>query len=296
MRWKAICAASLLALLTTLAAAQNQEQYLDVFITKVKPEKRADFDAVAKKVAAANRQNKGDTWLAMETTYGEGNTVSFVSVRQSYGDIEKATDAFMGALGKVYGQAGTQKLFQDLNACVISSQNEVRRRRFDLSSNVPGDAAAMAKLVGEARWLRSTVVHVRPGQVLNFEAMLKDVKAASEKADPPQTNLVSQAVAGQHGTVFYITALRSSLGDFDHTPALPQLMGEEAYRNFLKQAVDVVSSTETVINHFLPELSNPPENIASAAPDFWNPKPPTAAAKAKPKAGAAKADDKAKQP
>src|ERR1700756_162333 len=140
---------------------------------------------------------------------------------------------------KTYGKAAADKMLQDFNQCLASSRSEFRRRRWDLSSNPPADPAAMAKLVGESRWLRTTVVHVRPGQVTSFEALLKDIKAAREKASPPQTVLVSQAVAGQEGTVFYVTTLQSSLAGFD---ALP------------------------------PDLSNAPEQVASVAPDFWIPK------------------------
>jgi hypothetical protein len=46
-------------LLAALAAGQAQEQYLDVYIAQVKPEKPAEFDAISRKIAAANRQNKG---------------------------------------------------------------------------------------------------------------------------------------------------------------------------------------------------------------------------------------------
>jgi len=82
MRRKAIGSVILFVLLGALAvgqAQQAQESYLDVFTVQVKPEKRADFDAIYKKIVAANRQNKGDTWLAMETTYGPGNRVAFLA-------------------------------------------------------------------------------------------------------------------------------------------------------------------------------------------------------------------------
>jgi hypothetical protein len=42
-----------------------------------------------------------------------------------------------------------------------------------------------------------------------------------------------------------------------------------------------VENTETVINRFLPELSNAPEDVVTAAPDHWRPKA-TVAAKASP--------------
>jgi hypothetical protein len=275
MQRKAIWTVIVFVLLAALAAGQAQqaiEEYLDVYSVQVKPDKRADFDAIAKKIAAANQQNSGDTWLASETVYGPGDRVTFVSTRHTYGDIETATGAFMGALQKAYGKPGTDKIFQDFSQCVVSSRSEIRRRRWDLSSNAPADSAAMAKLIGETRWLRTTVVHVRPGQVANFEGLLKEVKAAREKASPPQTVLVSQAMAGQEGTVFYVTAPQKSLAGFDTLPSIQETLGDEAYQRFLKISTEAVSGTETMINRFLPELSNAPEQVAVIAPDFWRPK------------------------
>jgi hypothetical protein len=285
MKRKAIWTAVAVVLLASLAIGQAQEQYLDVYTVQVKPEKRADFDAINKKIVAANRQNKGDAWLAMETVYGPGDRVSFVSVRQGYGDVDKATGAFYGAMEKAFGKAGTDKMFQDFNQCVVSSRSEFRRRRWDLSSNAPADPAAMAKMLGQARWLRTTAVHLRPGQLAAYEALLKEVKAAREKASPPQTTLVSQAVAGQEGTVFYVTTLQNSLGGFDAIPSMQQTLGEEAFARYLKTNAEVIASTETVINRFLPELSNAPEDVVAVAPDYWRPKA-VVAAKASPAKGA----------
>lgn len=288
MQRKAIGSVIAFVLLAALAvgqAPQAQESYLDVFTVQVKPEKRADFDAIGKKISMANRQNKGDTWLAMETTYGPGNRVTFVSTRNSYAEVETAMGTFMEALQKTYGRAATDKMMQDLNQCMLSSRSEIRRRRWDLSSNAPSDAAGFAKLIAESRWLRTTAVHVRPGEAATFEALLKDVKAAREKASPPLTVLVSQAVAGQDGTVYYVTTPESSLAGFDAIPPIQQTLGEEGYAKFLKANAEAVSGTETVINHFLPDLSNAPEQIAAAAPDFWRPKSSVAAnAKTAPKA------------
>ena len=272
MKGKTMWTAVVLVLLTALAAGQAPEQYLDVYTAQVKPEKRADFDAITKKMVAANRQNKGDNWLTVESVYGTGDRVTFISMRKGYGDAEKSSDTFYGAVLKTLGKAGTDKLFQDYNQCVASSHSEFRRRRWDLSSNVSTDPAAMTKMLGEARWLRTTAVHVKPGQVAVFEDLLKEVKTAREKASPPQTLLVSQGVAGQEGTVFYVSTLQSSMAGFDTLPSLQQTLGDEAYARFLKTSADVVTDTETVINHFLPELSNPPEEVVAVAPDYWRPK------------------------
>jgi len=280
-------------LLGALGVCQAQQSYLDVFTVQVKPERRAEFDAISKKIAAANRENKGDTWLAMEILYGPGNRISFISNRQSYGDVETAMGTFMGALQKTYGK-GTDKLLQDFNQCIENSRGEIRHRRFDLSSNAPTDPADYAKLIAGSRWLRTSVVHVRPGQSENFEALLKDLKTAREKVSPPITVLVSQAVAGQEGNVYYLTNLQSALAGYDAIPSMQQMLGDEGYAKYLKASAETVLSSETVINRYLPELSNAPPAIVALAPDFWGPKAAPMNAKAGGKSPVVNAAEKTK--
>jgi quinol monooxygenase YgiN len=267
-------------------AVQAQGDYLDVYTVKVKPEKVADFNAVAKKMVEANRRYNGDHWLTMETTYGEGDTFVFVSTRQDYADIDKANDAFMSALNKAYGKEAAEKMLHDWESCVASSRTEFRRRRWDLSRQAPTDAAAYAKFIGESRVLRTTAVHVRPGYVADFEALLKDTKDAAEKAANTQPLLVSQVIEGSRGTTFYVSSLRSSLAGFDKNPTIRDILGEEGYKKFLQVNAESVEGTESALYHFSPTLSNPPEEVASVASDFWHPKVTVAAATPKPKAPA----------
>jgi hypothetical protein len=276
------------------AAQSEQEEYLDAYIVQVKPDKRAQFDEISKKMAQANRGNNGDAWLATETMYGDADVVSFISRRSGYGDIEKGMGAFMGAMNKAYGEQGVQKVFGDFSSCISSTRGELRRRRYDLSSNIPKDAAAMNKLLGETRYLRTTMVRVKPGRALDFEALVKEVKAAREKNAPNEVQLVSQAVAGQEGTVYYVTALKPSLAAFDSVPTAQKLLGDEGYQKWLKTNADVVDDTRVTISRFRPDLSNAPADVVAAAPDYWNPKPVVAkkAGKAKPATAAAQKEQK----
>src|SRR5947208_15757172 len=193
--------------LTVAIPGQAQEGFLDVLVVKVKPEKRSEFDAIVKKMVDANRKHKGDVWLTAETAYGESNTVHFTSLRTSYADIDKGMEGFFAAVSKTYGQAGAAKLFQDFNNCISSARGELRRRRADLSSNAPSDPAALAKLIGESRWVRTVMVRVRPGRTADYEAQLKVNKAALEKAAMWVPTLIAQSVAGVQGTVFYLSSL-----------------------------------------------------------------------------------------
>jgi len=53
---------------------------------------------------------------------------------------------------------------------------------------------------------------------------------------------------------------------------------------------DSVESSESALNRFSPELSNPAEEIVKVAADFWRPKAVMAAA-SKPKAATAKTSE-----
>ena len=92
--------------------------------------------------------------------------------------------------------------------------------------------------------------------------------------------LVSQSAAGQNGAVYYITGFGKSMGDLD-TPGLQQLLGNR-YAQYSTMSAENVLGVETIISRYLPELSNPPEEIVAADPAFWTPKPKAAPAKPKP--------------
>jgi hypothetical protein len=274
-----LCAAGLL--LAGSAAAQK-DQYLDVMVVKVKPEKRAQFDALVKRVADANRRNNGDIWLAMSTEYGEQNTVTFSSRRASYADIDRAGDAFRAALSKAFGRDGAGKMFADFNSCILSSTGEIRRRRWDLSLNAPLSSEDDVKFLGNARWIRSSAVQVKPGRTLDYETQISKLKEQSEKGGMKLPVFVSQSVAGPGGTTFYMSTFGQSLGSFDEFPMMRNIIGEENYRSYMTAVSDLVVSSTTSIMRVLPELSCVSKEVAAVAPAFWNPAPPPAA-KPKPK-------------
>jgi len=291
---RAFWALTIVACLFLPVAVQAQGDYLDVYMVKAKPEKAADLESIAKKMVDANRRYNGDHWLAMETVYGEGDTIAFVSNRQDYADIDNATGAFMGALEKAYGKDGAEKMLNEWNSCLAGSRSELRKRRWDLSWKAP-QPGSYAKFIGESRVLRTTAVHVRPGHGPDFEALLKDIKTAEEQNPNTQPVLVSQVVEGGKGSIFYITGLRTEMGGFDKNPTLHDILGEEGYKKFLQISADSIESTESTLLRFSPEMSNPTNDILAAAPGFWQPKPVVAASKGKQKAPVEAAAEKQKQ-
>jgi hypothetical protein len=280
---RALWALPVVVCLAAPIAAQAQGDYLDVFLVKVKPEKHADFLAIAKRYADANRRFNGDSWIALESAYGEGNVYQFTSTRKDYADTDKAGEAFMLAANKAFGKEAAQKMDQDFNNCLVWSRTELRLRRWDLSRKAPQGPEAYAKLIGESRFLRTTAVHIRPGHVPEFEALSKEMKAAGEKNPDTQPVFVSQVIEGAKGATFYVSTLRSSMAGFDHNPTMREILGEEGYKKFQQINADAVETTESALYRFSPGLSNPPEEIAKVAADFWRPKAMMAAT-TKPKA------------
>ena len=286
MKSRVFSAVVLSLFLAATAFGQASAGYLDVFIVRVKPEKRTEFDAVAKKIADIQRKNKGgDHWTTAETLYGEQGTIYFTSQRASYAEAGQAADSFYETLLKSLGPAGTGKLLQDFDNCVVSSRGEMRVRRLDLSRNAPADAAARAKAVGGARFNRTNIIRVRPGRALEYEAQLKANNAALEKAGNHNTQTVYQAAAGVQGTVYYLSSLQSSMGGFDPSgTGLRQALGEDGFQKYQKTIQESVIGTESIINRYRPDLSNPAEAVIAAGGDFWKPKAP---APPKPKAAEA---------
>ena len=258
-------------LLAGSAAAQQKDQYLDILVVKVKPERRADFDALNKRFVEANRAN-GDTWLALSTEYGENNTVLFVSARDGYAGIDQGSDAFMGAMNKAFGPAESKKAMQDWNSMIVSSRSELRKRRPDLSINYPSDPAEWAKYVGQSRWVRINTVHVKPGHSVDYEAQVKRIKEAWEKSPQKITVAVSQGMEGTSGPVYYIAVYGKSLGSFDGFPSVREVLGDEAFQTYLRTTAETVVDAHSELLRYVPELSNAPKAVAAAAPDFWTPK------------------------
>jgi hypothetical protein len=262
----------LVGILATSVAADMTEGYLDVFIAKVKMGKRGEFDSINKRFVEMNRKNKGDTWLAYEIAYGQPNTVYFVSTRTSYGAAEAGTKAFEGALTESLGKPGMQKMFDAFDATVDSERTELRRRRWDLTANAPRDMSAYYQLIGGARYLRLITLHTRAGKAPEFESLLKRSKEAQERNNAGVPFLVSQAVAGQSTGTFYIANLVKSLADLDNIKTLQQVMGS-SWESYQRESAEVLAGTDIAIGRFRPELSNPPEEVASVDPKFWRPAP-----------------------
>jgi hypothetical protein len=77
---------------------------------------------------------------------------------------------------------------------------------------------------------------------------------------------------------FYLKSLK----EIDETAeATQRLLSSDAYRSFARSIADLTTHVAYELHRLRPELSNPPDDITAADPDYWKPKP---AAKPRPAA------------
>lgn len=272
---------ALAILLAAPVAAQDRPKFMEVTTIKVKPGKRGDLEAAMRKGAEANRRHKGDHWIAFESFYGDGMTMYVVSPRATMAAAEEGQVKFERALKEAYGTA-LPKLHQDFGNSIESIRTELRLRRWDLSVNAPATEEEMNRMVGEARWLRTTAVEVRRPHLLDFEKAVPEFLGGMQRKAPTMRSLVMQSAAGgDGGTYFYFSSLHKSLAEMDQMPSMREALGDDLFRKFVRMDGEAVVRAIPTVARIVPEISNPPEAIAVVARDFWTPKPVTAARKAR---------------
>lgn len=257
------------------AVAQPPEGYLETHAVKVKMGKRMEFDAINKKMAELNRKN-GAHWLCYEAVYGDTSMVYFSGSLPSYDAAARGIELFENALKKLGGEAAMRKLENDWDSTVESEHVAIYRRRWDLSGNPPKTMEEYNKLVGQARWIFVQTNYLRPGRSQAFAQELRLTKEAAERSDPSRIALVNQSAAGGDNEVFRTAFLLKSLDQMDSLKNIGQIRGESvaSYRTTQQESV---LKQETIIGRYLPELSNPRDEIVNVDPSFWRPKPAVAA-------------------
>jgi hypothetical protein len=246
--------------------------FLDDYIIHIKPDKRADFDTISKKVAEANRRAKGDIFIAFEQVYGADYTAMYISSRENFAAVENGMNSFTAAINEAYGVGGMKKFMADSTPTVQSAAARLRARRVDLSVNFPKDMAAYYQHVGQTRYARITEYRVRAGRTPQFEHLALQAKEAVEKDDSTAISTVSQAVAGAPAGTYYVTTLAPNMAAFDSSPNLRKIVGDEEYMKWSNALAECVESYQSFIYRVNPEWSNPPKEVADIAPDYWHPK------------------------
>jgi hypothetical protein len=272
--------AAVTLLLSAVCCAQSK--FLDVWEGQVRGDQVAQFDALSRKIADANRKakDKGDFWIAFQDYYGTPGRTYLVANRASLDEISDAESRYWAAL-KEYTGMTQEKASAEFARMVSDVHTQLSTRRWDLSYNIPKDPAEMVKLTASVRFLRLVILPVKQGRIPAVEKQLATLKEAMENATVKVPGFVSQTFAGSTGVVFRLAGFATTLGELENRPTARTVLGERGYEAFERAAAENFDSVEYRILRVVPEWSNPPKEVADADPAFWRPKP-AAAPKPKP--------------
>ena len=179
--------------------------------------------------------------------------------------------------------ADLDRLVEKDGELLTNGRSPVAFLREDLSAGGPVDIAKM-------RYFRVLTFRVRPGHESDFQAAVKIVGSAYEKAKIELPRAVYQIAGGMPGPTYMILLPMKAMSEIDasiaHAGALREAEGPENEKALAKLASDGYATLESNIFAFSPAMSYPSKEFVAREPEFWTPKPEAKAAAPAKKTGA----------
>lgn len=131
--------------------------------------------------------------------------------------------------------------------------------------------------IAQMRYFEISHFVIRPGHGQEWEALVKEVKSAYEKALPDARWAVYESMYGaDNGGVFVVFTPMKSLAETDQamldSKKFVAAAGESGMKKIEELEASCVASRATNIFAFNPKISYPPEAWVKADPAFWSTK------------------------
>lgn len=257
------------------AAPTPPPKYLQIFREEVKPARTGPHAKNEARYASMfKKANAISNYTAMVSVAGP-NEAWFITRYDSFAAWEKdlnATDTNPVLLAE-------QPQLDAADADLLSRSSSIfARYREDLSYR-PGVS------IPRMHCFSIAVVRVRPGHNNEFEDARKIVKAAHEKLGLKDNHSVYQVMSGYPTVTFLIITPYRTLADLEsaldtHGKAYEDALGEDGQKKLRELASSATNGADTLYFEVNPKMSFPSKDTIAADPDFWAPKPASAAKKA----------------
>lgn len=238
-------------------------KYLYLSTMSLKPGSMAQYAKLAQEQIAAMREAKAPGhFFTMEQITGSGMLISIHGF-DSFAGLQKAHDERVSntqLMTKLRANSAA------IGAMVRESHDSIYVFRKDLSLHSDQSLADM-------RFMRMTVVQVKPGHVADLENIAKaEVKAQGANADVHWA--VFQKIYGRgSGVTFIVATPMKSLADVDTMIAnrhkTREMVGEGLANLVMSAEAKSTVMDETDLFVFAPKLSYMSDSLMKASPDFW---------------------------
>lgn len=218
----------------------------------------------AEYVRAFEREKWPVHYVAATSVTGPAQAWFFIGY-DSFADWQKDQDR----VGRNPGFSALLARLDREDAANLSSKRQiVAAYRDDLSYNP-------AVPVAGTHYLEVLTVHVRPGHEWEYEAYVRMVLEADQKAESPEHWASYQVVSGEGFDTYLVFSPRKSPAEWDNfgkfAEAFEKALGKDRDKLSKLQADSVVDGSSRLFE-FSPAMSYAPDRWVTADPEFWRPK------------------------
>lgn len=240
-------AAAMAALaLPTFTFAQSEsapQQHWSIITTsRIKPEFRAEYEAVQKEVTAAYKKANMPYRVVVQTMFGDLAEYTSVAPLSKYADLDGA-----GPVEQALGKAPALALLKRGGGYITHIHREATRSLPDVSIDTPMENPGEYAIV--------TVLRLMPGKAQDWVSFMKDdYLPAMRKADV--ANLwVSVPAFGADSNQRIMVRMMRKMAEIDAGPAVRKALGEEGARKLGMKASGIVASSHMDIVRIRADLS-----------------------------------------
>jgi hypothetical protein len=234
---------TLSALAAIAALAQDMKPEMDVVQSyKIKPEMRADFEALQKEISDAYKKAGVPSRIVFQNVLGDLTDYTVVSPIPGFAELDKPSP-----VQRALGEETYNKLMRRAGAMVTEIHREVAVSRPDLSiitnNEMPGAI--------------SLVVEIQPasGRRAELEQIIKtELLPAFKKIGTKQLWVEDVIFGGQGGAMVVIMPM-SKMADFDAGPPLVRALGADKAQMLEMRMAPLVASERYSVYKMRPELS-----------------------------------------
>lgn len=262
-----------------LSYAQQQPppppNLLVIYREEVRPGKGGAHEASELSWAAAYRKAEAPIhWLGMTSVTGPSEAW-FLSGYDSYAAFQKVDDAFTTNAAL---QAESQK-FSAMESDILSGTSMIIARL------LPELGYGNPVSIPQMRYMQVDMVQIKPGYGQQFTELLRESRAAHEKAQMKEAWAVYAVDSGMPaGTYLFIYPRRTlasldEVGPMHSAVAYRDAVGESGRARYGQFMRDAMVSQETRLFAFKPGMSLMPKEFMDQDTGYWTPKAPAVARK-----------------
>ena len=227
----------------TAGFAQSEvgPRWTDSTITKVKPEKKREFEACLRELMAAHKR-AGTLWFqTFETFAGDTTEYRTLTPVAMFGDLDGPS-----TVARVVGE-GWQRLSRRLARCYTAQTSQYATPHPELEIHDGG--APMAVYWVETHSLSA------PGKLGEYLDWLRnDYCPVLKKAGVTQFRVLQPVFGAPSGEIVTMRSLKN-LAEIDGGPVLSRALSDEQVRAITSRAIALISSSNTTLIRLRTDLS-----------------------------------------